>query len=140
MAQEQSHCVFSKTQKQPQCTCQAKTVAGSSLIPHVDLLVHPSGTIWTVMDACESRPGYLQPCHWCVWIVLECMWLSCQAIKWISVLLGLCRVLPNPVTYALSESTGKSSNKIKTHNSESQGQEEACLRDEQVSYLHVAPL
>ena len=22
--------------------------------------------------ACESRPGYLQPCHWCAWIVLEC--------------------------------------------------------------------
>ena len=29
---------------------------------------------------------------------------------------------------------------IKTHNSESQGQEEAGLHDEQVSYLHVAPL
>ena len=63
--QGQSHCMFSKTQKQPQCTCQAKTVAGSSLTPHAALLVHPSGTIWTVMDlqgqknACESRPGYL---------------------------------------------------------------------------------
>ena len=22
--------------------------------------------------ACESRPGNLKPCHWCVWIVLEC--------------------------------------------------------------------
>ena len=30
---------------------------------------------------------------------------------------------------------------IKTHDSELQGQEEAgCMRDEQVSYLHVAPL
>ena len=48
--QEQSRCVFSKTQKQPQCTCQAKMVAGSSLTPHAALLVHPSGTIWTVMD------------------------------------------------------------------------------------------
>ena len=27
------------------------------------------------------------------------VWLSCQAIKWISVLAGLCRVLANPVTY-----------------------------------------
>ena len=34
---------------------------------------------WTVMNlhgqinaACESRPGHPQPCHWCVWIVLEC--------------------------------------------------------------------
>ena len=69
-AQGQNHCVFSKTQKQPQCTCQAKTVTGSSLTPHAALLVHPSGTIWTVMDlqgqknaTCESRPGYLKPCH-----------------------------------------------------------------------------
>ena len=53
-------------QKQPQCACQAKTVPGSSLTPHAALLVHPSGTIWTVMDlqgqknaACESRPDYL---------------------------------------------------------------------------------
>ena len=29
---------------------------------------------------------------------------------------------------------------IKTHGSESQGQEEAGLRDERVSYLQVAPL
>ena len=21
---------------------------------------------------CESRPGHPQPCHWSVWIVLEC--------------------------------------------------------------------
>ena len=27
--------------------------------------------------------------------------LSCQAIKWISVLVGLCRVLANPVTYVI---------------------------------------
>ena len=75
-AQGQSHCVFSKTQKQPQCTYQANTVAGSSLIPHAALLEHPSGTIWTIMDlqgqknaAYENRPGYLQPCLWCAWIV-----------------------------------------------------------------------
>ena len=29
---------------------------------------------------------------------------------------------------------------IKTHDSESQGQEEAAVRDERVSYLHIAPL
>ena len=29
---------------------------------------------------------------------------------------------------------------IKTHNSESQGQEEAAVRDKRVSYLHIAPL
>ena len=22
--------------------------------------------------ACESKPGHPQPCHWSVWIVLEC--------------------------------------------------------------------
>ena len=32
-AQGQSHCVLSRAQKQPQCTCQAKMVAGSSLTP-----------------------------------------------------------------------------------------------------------
>ena len=68
-AQGQSHCVFSKTQEQPQCTCQAKTVAGSSLAPHAALLLHPSGTRYPTVDsheftgsknaACESRPGYL---------------------------------------------------------------------------------
>ena len=47
LAQEKSRCVFNKAQKQPQCTCQDKTVAGSSLTPHADLLVHPSGTIYT---------------------------------------------------------------------------------------------
>ena len=31
-------------------------------------------------------------------------------------------------------------NHIKTHGSESRGQEEAGLRDERVSYLQVAPL
>ena len=29
------------------------------------------------------------------------VWLSCQAIKWISVLAELCQVLANPVTYVL---------------------------------------
>ena len=30
LAQRKSHCVLSKAQKQPQCTCQDKTVVGSS--------------------------------------------------------------------------------------------------------------
>ena len=81
-------------------------VAGSSLTPHAALLVHcdPSGTIWTVMDlqghknaACKSRPGYLYPCHWRVWIVLKYGFRLCQAIKWISVLVELCWVLANPI-------------------------------------------
>ena len=80
LAQGRSCCVFNKAQKQPQCTCQDKTVAGSSLTPHAALLVRPSGTIDPVVDrhelhgqinaACESRPGHPQPCHWSVWIVL----------------------------------------------------------------------
>ena len=52
-AQEKSHCVFNKAQKQPQCTCQDKTVAGSSLTPHTALLVRPSGTIHPVVDCHE---------------------------------------------------------------------------------------
>ena len=79
LAQEKSHCVFSKIQKQPQCTCQDKTVIGSSLTPHSALLVHPSDTIHPIVDchestwsACESRPGHPQLCHWSVWIVLKC--------------------------------------------------------------------
>ena len=62
-AQRNSYCVLSKTQKQPQCTCQAKMVPGSCLTPHAALLLRPSGTIWTVMDLQgqknESRIGYL---------------------------------------------------------------------------------
>ena len=42
LAQGKSRCVFNKAQKHPQCTCQDKTVAGSSLTPHAALLVHPS--------------------------------------------------------------------------------------------------
>ncbi len=64
--QRNSHCVFSKTQKQPQCTCQAQTVVGDILRPTVALLVCPSSTIRNVMDlycqknaTCESRPGNL---------------------------------------------------------------------------------
>ena len=69
LVQRQSRCVFNEAQKQPQCTCQAKTVVGSSLTPRAALLVLPSGTIYPVVDcheftgsenvACESRPGYL---------------------------------------------------------------------------------
>ena len=41
-AQGKSCCVLSKAQKQPQCTCQDKTVVRSSLTPHAALLVlHP---------------------------------------------------------------------------------------------------
>ena len=81
LAVRKSHCVLSKAQKQLQCTCQDKTVVGNSLTPLVALLVHPSGTIHPAVDrheftwsdvACESRPGHPQPCHWSIWIVLEC--------------------------------------------------------------------
>ena len=43
---EQSCCIFSKAQRQQQSMCQAKTVVGNSLTPHVALLVLPSGTVW----------------------------------------------------------------------------------------------
>ena len=61
------------------------------------LLVHPSGTIHPIVDcheftckaACESRPGHPQPCHWSVWIVLEC---GFHVIKWISVFAGFWQI------------------------------------------------
>ena len=52
-AQGKSHCVFNKAQKQPQCTCQDKTVAGSRLTPHAALLVCPSGTTDPIVDCHE---------------------------------------------------------------------------------------
>ena len=42
-----------KHRKQPQCTCQAKTVVGSSLTPHATLLIHPSDTRYPTMDRHE---------------------------------------------------------------------------------------
>ena len=53
LAVRKSHCVLSKAQKQPQYTCQDKTVVGSSLTPHAALLVRPSGTIHPVVDRHE---------------------------------------------------------------------------------------
>ena len=50
LAQRKSHCIFSKAQKHPQCTCQAKTVIGSSLTPHAALLMCPSGTVYSAVD------------------------------------------------------------------------------------------
>ena len=34
LEQGQGCCVFNEAQKQPQCTCQAKMVIGSSVTPH----------------------------------------------------------------------------------------------------------
>ena len=53
LAVRKSRCVLSKAQKQPQCTCQDKTVVGSSLTPHAALLVRPSGTIHPAVDRHE---------------------------------------------------------------------------------------
>ena len=53
LTQGKSRCVFNKAQKQPLCTCQDKTVSGSSLTSHAGLLVHPSGTIHPVVDCHE---------------------------------------------------------------------------------------
>ena len=50
LAQRNSHCVFSKAEKQSQCTYQAKMVVGSSLTLHAALLVCPSGTIYPAVD------------------------------------------------------------------------------------------
>ena len=53
LAQRKGCCVLSKAQKQPQYTRQDKTVVGSSLTPHADLLVRPSGTIHPTVDCHE---------------------------------------------------------------------------------------
>ena len=45
-----------------------------------------------------------------------------------------------PTTNSSTIATLTSQTKIKTHGSESRGQEEAGLRDEPVNYLQVAPL
>ena len=50
LAQRKSRCVFSKAQKHLQCTCQAKTVTGSSLTLYAALLVQLSGTIYPTVD------------------------------------------------------------------------------------------
>ena len=50
LAQRMSRCVYSRAQKQPQCTCQDKMVVGSSFTPHAALLVHLSGTIHPAVD------------------------------------------------------------------------------------------
>ena len=55
LTQGKSRCVFNKAQKQPQCTCQDKTVVGSNLTPHAALLVCPSGTIHPVVDCQEFK-------------------------------------------------------------------------------------
>ena len=53
-----------------------------SLAPHTSLLmqftgstgpvVHLHGLIGSRKAFCESRLGYLYPCVWCAWTVLEC--------------------------------------------------------------------
>ena len=51
--QKSSHCVFIEVHRQPQFTCQAGTVADSSLTPSVALLVHPRGTTQSIVDCYE---------------------------------------------------------------------------------------
>ena len=48
-----SHCVSIGVHKQPQFTCQADMVTGSSLTPSVALLVRPSGTAHPIVDLHE---------------------------------------------------------------------------------------
>ena len=51
--QKSSHCVFIEVHRQPQFTCQAGTVAGSSLTPSAALLVHLRGTTHSTVDYYE---------------------------------------------------------------------------------------
>ena len=52
---------LNEAQKQPQCTCQAKTFIGSSLTPRAALLVLPSGTVYPVVDRHEFTGP--EKCH-----------------------------------------------------------------------------
>ena len=45
--------VFIEEHQQPQFTCQADTLAGSSLTPSVALLAHPSGIAHSIVDCHE---------------------------------------------------------------------------------------
>ena len=51
--QKSSPCVLIKVHKQPQFTCQADTVADTSLTPSLILIVHPSGAVHSIVDCHE---------------------------------------------------------------------------------------
>ena len=105
-AQRNSHCVLSETQKQPQCTCQARTVAGSCLTPHAALFIsapqrhHMDRHEFTGSEkCCLYKQTWLSLALSLVCLDGARVWLSYQAIKWISVLTTLGWVLANPVTF-----------------------------------------
>ena len=54
--EKQLLCVHWSTHKQQQFTCQADTIAKSSLTPSVALLVHSSGTVHSIVD-CHVLTG-----------------------------------------------------------------------------------
>ena len=98
-----SHYVVIEAHKQPQITCQAETVAYRSLTPSVALLVHPRGTVYSIVnchefttsqhDASESRP-----------VALSLVSLDSARVEYdfhvkLSVLAGLFRVFANPAMY-----------------------------------------
>ena len=97
--QKSMNCVFIEVHRQPQFTCHAD----SSLTPSVTLLAHSSGTAYrlhtesTVVnlqgprnDTNESRPGSVIGVSGYTYRAR--VWLSYQAIIWISVLVRLFRV------------------------------------------------
>ena len=47
------YCLFIEVYNQPQFTCQADIVTDSSSTPSVALLVHPSGTVHSVVGCYE---------------------------------------------------------------------------------------
>ena len=85
LVQGKSCCVFSKAQKQPQCTCQSlgaqfDTTCSLISVPHVA----PHTPQWTVMNlhdqinaACESRPGHPHAALSLVCLDSARVWLSC---------------------------------------------------------------
>ena len=90
LSQKSSHCVFIEVHRQPQFSCQAGTVAESSLTPSVALLMYPRGTTHSIVRlmnlqghrnyAGESRPGYLI-CSSAIGMSGECRSVAFMSIK-----------------------------------------------------------
>ena len=84
-AQKKCRRVLNKAKKQQQCSYmsgqdgrweQPDTTCSLISAPQWHHAYTPQCTVMNLQGqinaACESRPGHPQPCHWSVWIVLEC--------------------------------------------------------------------
>ena len=85
-----------------------RSLHGCSLAPYTSLLmpftgstgpvVHLQGLTGLRKAICESRLGYLYPCAWCAWIVLECSFIV-KLLSWISIVAPIGTGFADPVTF-----------------------------------------